>query len=52
MEGCVKIVAPKDGNLALSIGISIICIIWVITEQEEVLRSRHDIFWVPPLVLW
>jgi len=46
MEGCVVIVAPKDGNFVLSISISIMCIISVITEKAEVLRNRYDIFWI------
>lgn len=42
----METVAHKDGNFALSISISIICIIYVITEQAVVLRKRNVIFWV------
>lgn len=46
MEGCVVIVTPKNENFSLSFSISVICIIYVITEQAEVLRNRHGVIWI------
>lgn len=45
MEGCTETVAHIDRIFALSISISIICIIYVSTEQTAVLRKRNAFFW-------
>lgn len=42
----METVAHKDGIFVFSISISIIYIIYVMTEQAVVLRKRNVIFWI------